>query len=320
MRGSPERAEDVGAFPAGRLAADAALVLVTFLWGFTFVAVKEAVARVPVFTFLTLRFTMAAVSLAAMVVLSPGRQELAKVRHAAAFGSAAGLFLFGGYALQTAGLQWTSASRAGFITGLSVAVVPILESLWTRRPPAGGARLGVGLVTVGLALMYLEPSELAVRRGDLLVLACALAFAAHVMAVAHLGRRQPSLAFSFWQALTVALLSLPGAAREGWRGDGADAALAGTLLLTGVLVSGVMLAVQAWGQRHTSATHAAVIFALEPVFAALAGLALAGEVPGPKSLFGGAVIVAGTLAAELDRLRPATSAGTLPMAARGPQP
>ncbi|MEW6049219.1 MAG: DMT family transporter, partial [Bacillota bacterium] len=98
-------------------------------------------------------------------------------------------------------------------------------------------------------------------------------------------------------------LSAAVASFEGWRGEGFDPLVAGTLLLTGPLVSGVFLVLQVWGQRHTSATHAAVIFSLEPVFAGLAGWMFAGEVFRARAMLGGALILAGMLVAEVPRLR-----------------
>ncbi len=307
---------------AARLVADGVLLALTAVWGLTFVSVKEAVARIPVFSFLSLRFGLAVLTLA---VWAAARGEIRGFKpagfRAVGAGLATGLALFAGYALQTAGLTQTSASRAGFITGLSVTLVPLLEAGWARVRPDRWALGGVGLVAAGLALMFWEPSEAGLRRGDLLVLGCAAAFAVHVMAVAHLGRRHAPVPFTLWQAAAVAALSLPAAWLERGRVLQPDASLLFTLLLTGVLVSGLGLAVQAWAQRHTSATHAAVIFSLEPVFAAAAGAWLGGEQLAGRTLAGGATILAGMLLAELGRLRQpslAGSAGQIPARRRSP--
>lgn len=302
---------------AARLVADGVLLALTAAWGLTFVSVKEAVARIPVFTFLSLRFGLAVLTLAVWAMargevrgFGPGGFRAVRA------GLATGLALFAGYALQTAGLAQTSASRAGFITGLSVTLVPLLEAGLARARPDRWALGGVGLVAAGLALMFWEPSEAGLRRGDLLVLGCAAAFAVHVMAVAHLGRRHAPVPFTLWQAAAVGALSLPAAWLERGRVPQPDPSLLFTLLLTGVLVSGLGLAVQAWAQRHTSATHAAVIFSLEPVFAAAAGAWLGGEQLAGRTLAGGATILAGMLLAELGRLRQpslAGSAGQIPV-------
>ncbi|MBE3598216.1 MAG: DMT family transporter [Limnochordaceae bacterium] len=301
-----------GAHRSRRLA-DGTLLFITLVWGVTFVAVKDAVSRVPVFSFLTLRFALAAVTLALWLAVKGWKSRRRGAEPAGGSGGSpggppaswAGLLtgglLFLGYAFQTLGLQYTSPGKAGFITGLSVVLVPILEAWVFRRPQERAALVGVALAAAGMAVMSLEPADLAVHRGDLLVLMCAVAFGGHVTAVAHLGRRSESVSFTLWQVLAVVALSAVVASFERWDGRGVDAAVAGTLLVTGPLVSGVLLLAQVWGQRRTSATHAAVIFAMEPVFAALGGWALAGERLGVRGLVGGVLILAGMLAAELGR-------------------
>ncbi|HEY8498146.1 MAG TPA: DMT family transporter [Limnochordales bacterium] len=299
-----------------RLVADGALLFITMLWGLTFVAVKNAVAAVPVFTFLALRFGLAAPVLAGVLAWRRagrpprGRGEpvpeegggLLAGGRGARLGLLTGLLLFAGYALQTLGLQYTTPGKAGFITGLSVVLVPVLDALAFRRPQDRTALAGVALAAAGMALMFLEPADLSVRRGDLLVLGCALAFGAHVTAVAHFGRRVELVGFTMWQVLAVAALSAGAATLEGWSLAGVDREVAATLLLTGPVVSGLLLLLQVWGQRHTSATHAALIFATEPIFAAIAGVALAGERFGPRGAAGAALILAGMLLAEAGRL------------------
>lgn len=319
----PATAAPGAARPGVHLVADGALLLITVAWGATFVAVKDAVASVPVFTFLTLRFGLAGLVLGAWLAARramgrrgaapagggakrPGRpgptSRLAVMARGAGPGLAAGGLLFAGYALQTLGLRFTTPGKAGFITGLSVVLVPILDALVFRRPQERAAVLGAVVAAAGAAAMFAEPADLAVRRGDLLVLGCAAAFGGHVVAVGRLGPRSDAAGFALWQVVAVTALSAAAALVEGWDAGPVDAQVAGTLLLTGPLVSGLLLVVQAWGQRHTSPAHAAVIFAAEPIFAAAFGAAMAGERFGARALAGGSLILAGMLAAELERL------------------
>ncbi|HPL30323.1 MAG TPA: EamA family transporter, partial [Anaerolineae bacterium] len=128
-----------------RLAADLALLLVTAIWGSTFVLVKDAVAHYPVLPFLALRFAVAAVALAPAAWWARGRLRASDI----AAGAAAGALLFAGYALQTFGLQETTASKAGFITGLSVVLVPLFVALLWRRLPTRTALAGTALATAG---------------------------------------------------------------------------------------------------------------------------------------------------------------------------
>jgi len=158
--------------------ANLALLLVALIWGSTFVMMKEAVKGFPVFAFLTLRFSLA---LAALMPFCWQRLLAIKKREAAA-GLLTGLFFFAGYAFQTLGLKQTSASKAGFIAGLYVVIVPLLSTLVFRQRPSGSALAGVALATVGLALLSLRDNFTVAQR-DLLVLICAFAFAAHIVAV-----------------------------------------------------------------------------------------------------------------------------------------
>ncbi len=165
-----------------QIGADLALLLVTAIWGGTFVMVKDAVEQYPVFPFLALRFGLATLVLAAV----SGRRLRSLGGKGWAAGGLIGLFLFAGYALQTLGLQQgASASKAGFITGLSVVIVPILSAAVLRRQPAPEAVLGVILATVGLAALTLD-GNLEVTAAELLVLGCALSFALHIVAVSFL--------------------------------------------------------------------------------------------------------------------------------------
>lgn len=285
-----------------RLVAELTLLVITMSWGFTFVAVKDAVAQIPVFSFLALRFALAALTLGGTLAVTR-RDGLDGLRSALLPGLGTGLLLFSGYALQTLGLQYTTPGKAGFITGLSVALVPVLDRLLYGRRQPRAALMGVALAVMGMAVMFVEPAEISVRRGDWLVLGCALAFGAHVTVVAHAGRL-PMLPYTLWQVVAVTLVSALVATLGGWGLEGIDLRVAGTLLLTGTLVSGLLLVLQVWAQRHTPATHAALIFATEPIFAALSGAVLAGERFGVRVVAGGLAILAGTVWAELAQAGP----------------
>ncbi|HHX64324.1 MAG TPA: DMT family transporter [Chloroflexi bacterium] len=277
-----------------QITADLFLLMVTVVWGGTFVMVKDAVSLYPVFRFLTVRF-----ALATLVLLMIGWRRLATLgRRGVVAGVLIGLFLFVGYGLQTMGLQYTSASKAGFITGLSVVIVPILSALVLRRQPAREALLGVTLATVGLALLTLNHS-LSIARGDLLILACAFSFAAHIVSVSAFAPRVDPLALTIVQVATVAVLSavvsLLVEPAFAWPTPPVWAAAG----FTGILATAVAFAVQNAVQRFTTPTHTALIFTGEPVFAALFGVLLAGDVMTPAAIAGGALIIAGTVISEI---------------------
>lgn len=277
-----------------RWLADASLLLVTLIWGTTFVVVKEALTAVTPAAFLALRFLLATVALC--LVAGPRLRRLSRADLRG--GLLLGLFLFAGFFFQTTGLQTTSASAAAFITGLSVVIVPGLAWLTLGQRPSRAVWVGVILATVGLALLTLRETPLP-QAGDLLVLLCALAFAGHIVATGALAPHSPPLALTTVQVATVALLSLPLA------GPSLTLALPGevwaAVAFTGLGATALVFAVQTWAQRYTSPTHAALIFTLEPVFAALFAALVAGERLTPPALVGAALMLAGMLVAELGR-------------------
>jgi len=279
-----------------QLQADLALLAVTVIWGSTFVIIKDLLTQVAPFTLLAVRFGLATLVVgaifAAKLVAAP-RRELAA-------GALAGAFLFAGYAFQTVGLQYTTAAKSGFITGLSVVIVPFAALLVLRQRPGRGAMAGVFLATAGLALLTLR-GDLTIAYGDLLTLGCAFAFALQIVFVGRFAPRSAAASLTAAQLVTVAVASaacalaveqptlrLPG---EVWAAV-AFLALAGTAFA---------LIVQSVAQRFTSATHTALIFAMEPVFALLFAVLLAGERLGERELLGCALMLAGMLVAELWR-------------------
>jgi len=274
--------------------ADAALLLVTLIWGSTFVLVKQSVAHFPVFAFLSLRFALAAVVLALLF----GRRLRALSPRMAAAGVLIGVFLFGGFAFQTFGLRYTTASKAGFITGLSVVLVPVFSALWLRQAPERNALLGVVLATLGLGLLTLG-RDLAPARGDWIVLGCAFCFALHILVVSVFAPQTDALALTIVQVGAVALLS----AGASWATEVHPWPLRGDVLaaaaFTGVLATALAFAIQNSVQASTTPVHTALIFASEPVFAGLFGYWLAGERLTRWGLLGCGLILLGMLLAEL---------------------
>ena len=282
-----------------------ALVAVTAVWGSTFVLVRDAVAQVPPFTFIAFRFLAAAALLAAVRprLAAGGRRDLV------AAGALAGLALFAGYGFQTVGLQYTTASNAGFITGLAVVLTPLLAALLLRQPPGGWPVAGALLAAVGLALLSLQ--QLEVRHGDALVLGCAVAFAAHILLLGRFAPRFPSYPLAIVQLGTAGLLAL------GWAGVAGDLVVPGSaevwvaLAITAVAASAGAFLIQTRAQQEVSPTRTAVILTMEPVFAGLFGFLLAGERLSGRGWLGAALILTGMLVAEL---------GGRPAAPGRPQP
>lgn len=290
-----------------QLRADLVLLLVTAIWGTTFVMVKDAVASTPVFTFLAIRFGLASAAMLPLlrwprltrrlIASSPGNPSTHPPNSLAA-GVLIGLFLFASYAFQTSGLQYITPAKAAFITGLSVVFVPLLAALFWRRMPQPTALLGVLLATGGLALLSLN-ADLSVSRGDLLVLGCAVCVALHILTTGVFAPRADPLRLTGVQLLTVAVLSTLFALL--WERPLAfpSSSVWFAAAFTGLLASSFAFGAQTVAQRFTSATHTALIFVTEPVFAALFSYAMGREVLTARAWWGCGLILVGMLAAEL---------------------
>ena len=185
--------------------------------------------------------------------------------------------------------------------------MPLIAALLLRQPPPRNAWIGVGLAMIGLGLLSLT-ADLRVQPGDLLVLGCAISFAAHILLTGHFAPRHDPLLLTLGQIITVALLSVCGALlfdvpAAGW--PALAAALNGRVLFaaafTGLLATAAAFGIQTVAQRFTTPTHTALIFAAEPVFAGLFSFLLIGELLGPRQVIGCGLILAGMVVAEMRR-------------------
>jgi len=269
-----------------------ALIAVTAVWGITFVQVKDAVDVYPLFAFLAVRYAIATGVLGvvgARRVLTLGRSGLAA-------GGVLGGLLGLGIGLQTAGLERTTVSSTGFITGLYVVLTPLFGLLLFRTTVGLEVWAGVALSVVGLAL--LSGVDIGSPTGDLLVLASAAAQALQILMVERYATRYDAVALTLVQmaacfagflviALALGELEVPHG-RTVW----------GALIVTGVFASALAYLIQVWAQRRISASRIAIVFSLETVFAGIFGFWLAGDRLGWLGWGGCAVILAGIVVAE----------------------
>jgi drug/metabolite transporter (DMT)-like permease len=269
-----------------------ALIAVTAIWGVTFVQVKDAVAIYPLFAFLAVRFAIAGATLA--VPASPRLRGLG--RTGAAAGALLGLLLSAGYALQTAGLQRTTVSSTGFITGLYVVLTPLFAMLLFRARVGREVWGGVALAVAGLAM--LSGVEAGSSSGDLLVLSSTAAQALQIVAVERFANRYDAIALTFVEMVTALVVFLAIALALGDLGVPRGWTVWGALLVTGVFASALAYLIQVWAQRRMSASRIALVFSLETVFAGLFGFALAGDRLGALGWGGCAAIFAGIVLAE----------------------
>ena len=272
------------------------LVLVAFVWGATFVLVKRALDDVSTLLFLAIRFSLAAVCLALMLGAKARAAE--DWKRDLRGGVLAGVCLFTGYVLQTLGLEYTTPSKAGFITGMYIPLVPVIGAMLYRKMPRWIEAVGIVAAGVGMTLMTLPGSEARINRGDMLVAGCAVAYAMHILVLGHFTPRGNVSFLAVTQIATAAVLSLGvcgWAEPVRWRSTPAVWIAVG---VTSVLATALAFALQTWAQRYTSATRTALIFALEPVFAWLTSFALLGELLTRRATLGAGLILAGIVAVE----------------------
>jgi drug/metabolite transporter (DMT)-like permease len=288
-----------------RWKADIALVLVTAIWGSTFVVVKNALDAVGPLVFVAVRFWVAGGALAGLLLLQRriASRPIPIQSRALQAGAFTGVFLTLGYVPQTIGLQTTEAAKAAFITGLSVVLVPVLAATLLHKPPTRAAIFGVLIATVGLGLLTLDLNQrLALSSGDLWVLLCAVGFAAHITSTARFAPHYDVLPFTATQLLTTAALSTGAALLFERHALLPPASALPSIVYMALIATAFVFGVQTWGQRHTSPTHTALIFALEPVFAALFAVVFAGEILEIREWVGGALILLGMIIAEVGSL------------------
>jgi drug/metabolite transporter (DMT)-like permease len=279
---------------------DGSLIAVALVWGATFVLVKQALADVSTLLFLTLRFSVAAVVLA-LIFRNEFRAPNALV--SLLRGAFAGIFLFLAYVLQTAGLKFTSASKAGFITGLYVPLVPIVGGLIDRKLPQISELAGVAMACVGMFLLTVQTNIFDIGRGDLLVAGCAVAYTIQMVI---LGRFAPVSNLGVLTVSQIATGALIGAATFWWVEPVQIAwspSVWVALAVTSLLATALAFTIQTWAQRWTSPTRTALIFALEPVFAWVTSYLVAGEVLSRRAAVGAALILGGVLTVELKPFR-----------------
>lgn len=282
--------------PAHGLRYDALLVLITMIWGSTFLVVKNTVHASGPFTYLAFAYGVGALTLALIFRRRLARITRAELRN----GLIIGLFLFTGYTLQTTGLQFTTVSKAGFITGLNVPLVPVFMFLLLRQKASRGAVAGIIISFTGLFLLsfnnHLTPS---LGMGELLIFGAAIAFALHIVCISRFSPGADATNLVIMQIGLTSLLSfiaIPFAhgplfvpSWSFWI----------TVVLMGILDIAFTLLVMNRVQQFIGGTKAALIYALEPVWAALAGLLLAGDVLSVPAWIGCGCILVGMVVGRL---------------------
>jgi drug/metabolite transporter (DMT)-like permease len=299
-----------------RLRADLALAFCSLIWGSTFVVVKDALADVSVFVYIAVRFSLAAVLMAILYWRSlrqlDGRTVWAGVQ--------IGFFMLGGYVFQTAGLKFTTPSKAAFITGSSVVLVPVFLAAFGRRRLNAWIWSGALAALVGLYFLTVPAEGLGgFNRGDPLVFVCSVMFALHIIFIGRYVGCSSVGSLAFLQVATTALASvilLSVFAAMSWEHPRIHWTwqLLFAVLITSIGSTVIGFSLQMWAQQHTSPSHTALLISLEPVFAALTSWLFVHEHLSSRILLGAILILAGILLAELKGPSPAVPESPEPLA------
>jgi drug/metabolite transporter (DMT)-like permease len=260
-----------------------ALVLVTAVWGSTFLVVQNAISRMPVMDFLAVRFTVATL---VMITLRPRCLRDIKPGELG-HGALLGIALGSGYITQTFGLLSASAAVSGFITGMFVVLTPVAAWLILRHQINRNTWMAVALASIGLALLSLHGWSAGI--GELLTFACAIFFAIHIVGLGYWSPQHDTYRLTIIQIGTVAIISLIAAFSGGFTLP-PDGGVWGAIGLTAILATAVAFLVQTWAQALVPPTRAAVVMTMEPVFAGVFAVVFGGN-QFTVRIIGGAVCV-----------------------------
>lgn len=301
------------------------LLFVSFVWGAEFALIDKAIETVPTHAFNTLRFLLAGLCLLPLLRFERAGSDDRSMSGAATHeqidnvsaektntvrlyitGALLGFLLFVGFATQTEGMHYTSVSNAGFITGLNVPLVPLLGFLIFRSRVAISAWIGVVAATAGLYLLTVG-DKLVFNYGDLLVLICALAFAAHIVMTGHFAQALPAVRLSIIQMFAVALYSACGSLLMETDHEFFTAPLTylndfwvlSAIAVAAIFGSALAYWAQTAAQKLLQPHQVALIFATEPLFAYATAALFLGETLGLVGWAGAVLIVAGMLISEL---------------------
>ena len=276
------------------------LLLTAIIWGFAFVAQRVGMEHVGPFTFNGIRFALGGLSLLPLLYVNRRRNSVRQTDTKALMwgGALAGIALFFGASLQQIGLVYTTAGKAGFITGLYVVLVPLLGLFWKQNTSAE-TWLGACFAALGLYLLSVT-EQFTIAFGDLLELIGAFFWAGHVLLIGWLTRRMDALRIAFVQFITCSILSLLAASLTEAISLNLNGIAAAALPIAygGLLSVGVAYTLQVVAQRHAHAAHAAIILSLEAVFAAIGGWLLLRETLSLRGALGCALMLVGMLLSQ----------------------
>lgn len=264
--------------------------MVTAVWGWTFVLVKDAITQYPTLPFLEIRFVLAFLVMVALVRRLPSRRELR-------VGIIAGAVLAAGYLTQTVGLTMTSPGNSGLITGLFVVFTPLIDRVF-GTPLHRWTVVAVAGALVGTVMLVGGPSGFGL--GDLLTVACAFLFALHIVLLSKWSPGLRSAPLAMMQMGTSAVIFGAGGT---WSLSAPSPAVWFAIVVTGVFASALAFYIQTWAQQHISASRTALILTTEPAWALAAAVILAGQRFGPLQAAGAVLVLAAIVGHEVAHLK-----------------
>jgi drug/metabolite transporter (DMT)-like permease len=281
----------------------ALLLLTAAIWGFAFVAQRVGTMHVGAFTFTGLRFALGSLSLLPIVIFTGRRREKSnnKVETKSSFvtaGIIAGSALFTAASFQQIGLIYTTAGKAGFITGLYIVFVPIL-GIFLKQKTHVTTWLGVFVAIIGLYFLSVNEGFY-IEHGDWLEIIGAVFWAVHILVIDHFAKKVDAVKLSIMQFVTCSALSLMAALIFEDISIAALSQIVIPLLYGGILSGGVAYTIQAIAQKHAKPSHAAIAMSMESVFASIGGLILLGEIMPLRGYLGCALMLAGMLLSQYE--------------------
>ena len=290
--------------PSKAMQANLMMLLAASIWGFAFVAQRVGMETMGPHWFNSLRFFIGVVALTPVVIWmgrvqakSSTQGPTSSTKTLLMGGAVAGLLLFIGATFQQVGLQYTTAGKAGFITGMYIFFVPLI-GLFFRMKTGLGSWLGAAIALWGLYLLSIN-EDFTLSRGDTLQLICAVAFAVHVLMIGYLASRMDTVKLSLVQFFVAGLLAMILALYFEQLTWGMIKSTAVPLLFAGVMSTGIGYTLQTIAQQHAHPSHAAIILSSEGVFAVIGGFLLLNEVLPAQGLLGCGLILVGMLMSQL---------------------
>ncbi|MCT4594816.1 MAG: DMT family transporter [Anaeromicrobium sp.] len=277
-----------------QLKANIGLLVVAILWGTTFIYTKDVLYAMETFNFLAVRFFIASFSCMAVFYKTFIQIDRDTIKS----GLIVGIAMFLAYAFQTVGLNFTTASKSAFISGLAVVIVPMISSIILKKRPPNGSIIAAFISIIGLGLLTLD-GNLELGRGDILTLICAFGFASHIVSVSTYAPRVNPINLTIVQLLVVAILSLIASFIVGTPVMPQGTYVWSRILFLAIVCTSGAFIIQNLAQKNTNASHAALILAGEPLFAAIFAFIILGEILPFRGFVGGMLILFSMIISEV---------------------